>query len=232
MLDILCDENADTLKIRPDTLTACSLVFSRNGFTICDTTALELVPTSVFSVSTEKALNLMKLSAPMQKFVVHWGEMGARWGVNRSIAQIHALLYLADEPLHAEEITDILQIARSNVSNSLKELQAFGLVSLEHKLGDRRDHFVATHEPWDMLMAIADARNKREIDPTIAILKECAAYAEADPETPKVAAERLKRMEEFVGNVTDWYGQMRDIPQGTLIKLMKLGTRIAKFVGG
>lgn len=174
----------------------------------------------------------MHLSAPMQKFVVHWGEMGARWGVNRSIAQIHALLYLADQPLHAEEITDTLRIARSNVSNSLKELQALGLVTREHVLGDRRDHFAATHEPWDMLMAIAEARKQREIDPTISILRECAAYAQDDPDTPKLAAERLKRMEDFVTNLTAWYGQIRNVPQGTLIKLMKLGGKVAKFVGG
>ncbi|WP_417494854.1 GbsR/MarR family transcriptional regulator, partial [Maricaulis sp.] len=144
----------------------------------------------------------MYLSAPMQRFVLHWGEMGARWGVNRSIAQIHALLYLADRPLHAEEITETLHIARSNVSNSIKELQTLGLIKREHALGDRRDHFTATHEPWDMLLAIADARKQREIDPTIAILRECAAMARDDPDTPKAAAERLQHMQDFVTNLT------------------------------
>ena len=174
----------------------------------------------------------MHLSEPMQRFVVHWGEMGARWGVNRSIAQIHALLYLADQPLDAEEIVDTLKIARSNVSNSLKELQQLGLVSREQVLGDRRDRFVATHEPWDMLMAIAEARKQREVDPTIAFLRECADAAEADGSTPKHAAERLRRMESFVGNLTDWYSQVRAMPQGTLVKLMKLDAKVAKFVGG
>lgn len=174
----------------------------------------------------------MHLSGPMQRFVVHWGEMGARWGVNRSIAQIHALLYLADKPLDADEIVDTLKIARSNVSNSIKELLALGLVRREQALGDRKDRFTATHEPWDMLMAIAEARKQREIDPTITILRECAEAAEADSSTPKLAAERLRRMEEFVTNLTGWYGQVKTMPQGTLIKLMKLGARIAKFVGG
>lgn len=174
----------------------------------------------------------MHLSGPMQRFVLHWGEMGARWGVNRSIAQIHALLYLADRPLDAEEITDTLKIARSNVSNSLKELQALGLVAREQMLGDRRDRFTATHEPWDMLMAIAEARKQREIDPTISILRECADAAETDSTTPKLAAERLRRMEQFVTNLTDWYAQVKTVPQGTLVKLMKLGARVAKFVGG
>lgn len=174
----------------------------------------------------------MKLSGPMQRFVLHWGEMGARWGVNRSIAQIHALLYLAEDPLHAEEITETLHIARSNVSNSLKELQTLGLVKREHVMGDRRDHFTASHEPWDMLMAIAEARKQREIDPTIEILRECAADAKADPDTPALVTERLERMESFVTNLTDWYGQVRKIPQKTLVKLMNLGARVAKFVGG
>jgi len=174
----------------------------------------------------------MKLSAPMQRFVLHWGEMGARWGVNRSIAQIHALLYLADTPLHAEEITDVLQIARSNVSNSIKELQGLGLVRREHVLGDRRDHFTAAHEPWDMLMAIAEARKQREIDPMIEILRECAQAAELDPDTPASATERLRRMEGFVTRLDGWYGQIRKLPQGTLMKLMEMGSRIARFVGG
>ncbi|WP_041637943.1 MULTISPECIES: MarR family transcriptional regulator [Maricaulis] len=168
----------------------------------------------------------------MQRFVVHWGEMGSRWGVNRSIAQIHALLYLTDAPLHAEDISEVLQIARSNVSNSLKELQGLALVRREHVLGDRRDHFTATHEPWDMLMAIAEARKQREIDPLIEILRECADAADADPETPQMARDRLRRMEGFVTNLTGWYAQIRKLPQGTLVKLMGLGTKIARFVGG
>ena len=174
----------------------------------------------------------MEITPVMRKFILHWGEMGTKWGINRSVAQIHALLYLAEAPLHAEEITDVLQIARSNVSNSLKELQTLGLVKREHVLGDRRDHFTATHEPWDMLMAIAEARKQREIDPMIEILRECADAAEADPDTPKLAIERLRRMEGFVTNLTGWYAQIRKLPQGTLIKLMNMGTRIARFVGG
>tara|TARA_R110000868_G_scaffold235373_2_gene489295 strand:+ start:12425 stop:12949 length:525 start_codon:yes stop_codon:yes gene_type:complete len=174
----------------------------------------------------------MYLSGPMQRFVLHWGEMGARWGVNRSIAQIHALLYLAETPLLAEDIAETLQIARSNVSNSLKELQALGLVTREQVMGDRRDLFTATHEPWGMLLAIADARKQREIDPTVSVLRECSAHAQDDPNTPREVAERLKRMEDFVLDLTSWYGQMRTLPQSTLITLMKLGNRIAKFVGG
>jgi DNA-binding transcriptional regulator GbsR (MarR family) len=117
----------------------------------------------------------------MEKYVLHWGEMGARWGMNRSVAQVHALLYLADGPLPADEIVDTLAIARSNVSTSLKELQAWSLVRLVHVAGDRRDHFEARQDPWDMLMTIVEGRKRREIDPTLAMLRECAAEADADP---------------------------------------------------
>lgn len=174
----------------------------------------------------------MHLSGPMLRFVLHWGEMGARWGVNRSIAQVHALLYLADEPIHAEEITETLNIARSNVSNSLKELQTLDLIKREQLLGDRRDHYTASHKPWDMLMAIADARKAREIDPTMEMLRECAAHAKDDPDTPAYAAQQLADMDSFVSNLSDWYSQIRKIPQGTLLKLMSLGSRITRLVGG
>src|SRR5204863_3541671 len=116
---------------------------------------------------------LMKLSPIMRKVVVHWGEMGTAWGVNRSVGQIHALLYLVGKPLMAEEIADTLSLARSNVSTSLKELQDWELVQRQHELGDRRDYFSANGDLWDVLIKIADGRKKRELDPTIEML----AYA-------------------------------------------------------
>src|SRR4249920_278570 len=100
----------------------------------------------------------MQLTDTMQRYIVHWGEMGQRWGMNRSVAQVHALLYLADEPLNAEEIVEALGVARSNVSTSLKELQSWELVRLVHRPGDRRDHFEAKDDPWDMLMTIVEGR--------------------------------------------------------------------------
>src|SRR5258706_9683660 len=126
----------------------------------------------------------MRLTPAMRKYVVHWGEMGGRWSVNRSVAQIHALLYLADGPLAADEIQETLGIARSNVSNSLRELQGWELVKLVHVEGDRRDHFEAKQDPWDMLLTIVEGRKRREIDPTLAILRECLTLAETDGETP------------------------------------------------
>jgi len=117
----------------------------------------------------------MHLTPVMKRFVLHWGEMGTRWGVNRTVAQVHALLYLAPAPLPAEEIAETLSVARSNVSTSLKELQSWGLVNVAHVLGDRRDHFVARSDTWDMLLTILEQRKRREIEPTLNVLRECVA---------------------------------------------------------
>src|SRR6476661_3524011 len=108
-----------------------------------------------------------------QKFILHWGEMGTRWGINRTVAQIHALLFLSARPLYAEEIADTLAVARSNVSNSLRELQGWGIVKLVHVLGDKRDHFESMRDVWEMFRVVLDERKKREIDPTMNMLKEC-----------------------------------------------------------
>jgi DNA-binding transcriptional regulator GbsR (MarR family) len=172
----------------------------------------------------------MQLSPVMEKFVLHWGEMGTRWGTNRSVAQIHALLYLAGKPLPAEEIADTLNIARSNVSNSLKELQGWGLVQLTHVMGDRRDHFSVSGDTWEMLMAIAQERKKREVDPTLTMLRDCVAQAEADHATPAQARERIENMLSFIENLTNWYEQVTRLPRSTLVSLMKLGARVARFI--
>jgi DNA-binding transcriptional regulator GbsR (MarR family) len=156
--------------------------------------------------------------------------MGTRWGMNRSVAQVHALLYLADAPLNAEEITETLEIARSNVSNSLKELQAWELIRLVHIPGDRRDHFEAKHDPWDMLMLIVEGRKRREIDPTVEVLREIAREAETDAATPDQARAKIKAMSTFMDQLSGWYAQMKQIPRPVLLKLMGLGARITKFV--
>jgi len=172
----------------------------------------------------------MRLTLAMQKYVRHWGEMGTRWGMNRSVAQVHALLYLAEAPLNAEGITETLEIARSNVSNSLKELQAWELIRLVHIPGDRRDHFEAKHDPWDMLMLIVEGRKRREIDPTVEVLREIAREAEADAATPDQARAKIKAMSTFMDQLSGWYAQMKQIPRPVLLKLMGLGARITKFV--
>ena len=174
----------------------------------------------------------MDLTPVMQRYVLHWGEMGQRWGVNRSVAQIHALLWLSDEPLNAEAIAETLGIARSNISTSLKELQGWNLVRLVHVEDDRRDHFEARHDPWDMLLTIVEGRKRREIDPTLEMLRACADEAEADPDTPPSVRARLRGMQMFMEQVNGWYEQMRQVPRPTLQKLVNLGAKVSSLLGG
>ena len=164
------------------------------------------------------------------EFILHWGEMGTHWGANRSVAQVHALLYLSDAPLDAEAICDALGLARSNVSTALKELQGYGIVRRTHVSGDRRDHFVAETDLWDMLVKITAERKKREIDPTILALSDLAAKLESRGDVPAHVRERIGAMHDFLGQLADWYDDVRRLPRGTLITLMKLGGRIARFI--
>lgn len=163
-------------------------------------------------------------------FILHWGEMGSQWGVNRSVGQIHALLYLSEHPLPADEIVDQLKMARSNVSTGLKELQSYGLVRRVHIEGDRRDHFVAESDPWEMLMRISAERKRREIDPTIALLAELSERLAKDKSAPAYLRERVTHMHQFIATLATWYEQVRVLPKSTLITLMKLGGKIARFV--
>jgi DNA-binding transcriptional regulator GbsR (MarR family) len=166
------------------------------------------------------------------EFIIHWGEMGTHWGANRSVAQVHALLYLSDKPMEAEAICAALNLARSNVSTALKELQGYGIVRRTHIVGDRRDHFIAETELWDMFMAITAERKRREIDPTIAKLAELKVRMAGNKDLPAHVRERIGRMHEFIGTLTGWYDQVRGLKKSTLIALMKLGSRIARFVPG
>ena len=163
-------------------------------------------------------------------FVLHWGEMGTHWGVNRSVAQIHALLYLADRPLTADDIVDQLRLARSNVSTALKELQGYAIVRRVHVEGDRRDHFVAESDLWEMLLRITAERKRREIDPTIALLRELSERLATDPNAPAHLKQRVGRLHEFLGTLGGWYDQMRALPKPTLVALMKLGGKVARFL--
>lgn len=173
----------------------------------------------------------MKLTPVMEKFIVHWGEMGTRWGVNRTVAQIHALLYLSSNPLTAEEISETLGVARSNVSTSLKELMSWGLVKVNHVLGDRRDHFETMKELWEIFTCVVEERKKREIDPTLTLLRQCELEAADDKQTPEEIKKRIARMTEFLETLSTWYEQMSTIPKSTLVKLMKLGAKVTKILG-
>lgn len=167
-----------------------------------------------------------------QAFILHWGEMGSQWGVNRSVSQIHALLYLSDRPLHAEEIGETLGLARSNVSTGLKELQAYRIVKRNHMPNDRRDHFVAEADLWELLMRIASERKRREIDPTIALLDDLAKELENRGEVPDHVRQRIVRMHEFISTLTHWYDDIRRVPKPTLVALMKLGSKVARLIPG
>lgn len=171
-----------------------------------------------------------KLPPAIERFILHWGDMGDQWGVNRSVSQIHGLLYLAEQPMTAEDIADTLGMARSNVSNSLKELLAWNLIRRVPILGDRRDHFEAETDIWEVAQRIAAGRKEREIDPAITALRACVAEATDDPTISAVAAKRLKDMLAFTELVDRWYTQMLKVPRPRLVSLIRLGEKIANLL--
>ena len=171
------------------------------------------------------------LSSVQQKFILHWGEMGTRWGINRTVAQIHALLFMSQKPLNAEEIVQALGVARSNVSNSLKELQGWGIVKRVHVMGDSRDHFESLKDVWEMFRVVMDERKKREFDPTERLLRESIAEAGKDPGTNEYTTQKLHELAEFFGTTNAWYGQIRQWPTGALTKFAKAGDKIRRLLG-
>jgi len=172
-----------------------------------------------------------QLHPVQQKFVLHWGEMGTRWGINRTVAQIHALLFLSPRPLNAEEIAQTLGVARSNVSTSLKELQGWGIVKLVHVLSDKRDHFESTKDVWEMFRVVIDERKRREIDPTLNMLRASIEEAERDKTVDDYTTERLRDLAGFFETTTAWYGQIRSWPTSALPKFVKLGDKMRKLLG-
>ena len=185
------------------------------------------------------AASLQKLRDPLaealgasgRRFVMHWGEMGWRWGVNRTVAQIHALLFLVGRPMHAEEISDLLRVARSNVSNSLRELQNWNLVRVVHLVGDRRDHFETAQDPWELLRIIVRERKAREFDPTLDVLRDCVA----DAQFSRLDAGAQKRVREtlaLMDSLSAWTAEMLALDTSTLARLMKVGSRIQALLRG
>lgn len=171
------------------------------------------------------------LPAAVEQFVLRWGDMGGQWGVNRSVAQIQALLYLSDRPLTAEEIAETLGLARSNVSNSLKELIVWKLIRRAPVMGDRRDHYEAEADLWQILTRIAQGRKEREIDPMVAAMRPILEAAKSDPRVSKVALARLNEMNSFVATLDGWFGQMLTVPPSTLMALIKMGARVVGLLG-
>ena len=171
------------------------------------------------------------LSPVQQKFILHWGEMGARWGINRTVAQIHALLFISPRPLPAEEIAQTLRVARSNVSTSLKDLQGWGIVKLVHVMGDKRDHFESMKDAWEMFRVVLDERKKREIDPTVAMLRDCIAEAEKGGGTDKYTEQRLQELCGFFETTIAWYSQIRQWPGSAVARFVRLGDKARKLLG-
>ena len=173
-----------------------------------------------------------RLPPAVERFVLKWGDMGSAWGVNRSVAQIHALLYLSGRPLTAEDISDALGIARSNVSNSLKELMGWNLVRRVPILGDRRDHFEAESDIWELVTRIAIGRKAREIDPVMNMLRTALSEAESDRRVGHETRKRLAEMLDFTSSADRWFQQILGLPRGKLKTLMKLGGKVAQILPG
>lgn len=174
---------------------------------------------------------IRKLAPTCEKFILHWGEMGTKWGINRTVAQIHALLYLSPEPLHAEEISGLLSVARSNVSNSLRELQNWRLIRTVHVLGDRRDHFETSKDVWEIFRIVMEERKRREIDPTIALIDECIAGMDRDKEMRPAERRALAEMKKFAETASGFYTSVERLPKAALVQLMKMGAALPKLLG-
>lgn len=172
-----------------------------------------------------------KLTPVQERFILHWGEMGSRWGINRTVAQIHALLYLAPRPLHAEEIAETLGVARSNVSTSLRELQGWGIVRRVHVMGDRRDHFESMKDVWEMFRTIAEERKKREVDPTLAMLRDCVAEAGKGRSADEHTEAKLRELLQFFETTSGWYQQLRGLPPTALTRIASMGDKALRLLG-
>jgi DNA-binding transcriptional regulator GbsR (MarR family) len=173
----------------------------------------------------------MALTPVEQKFVLHWGEMGTRWGINRTVAQVHALLFISPKPLHAEEIAGTLAVARSNVSTSLRELQGWGIVRVVHVLGDRRDHFESLKDVWEIFQIVSQERKRRELDPTLRVLQECVGELKRAGTTSAYARARLEQMLEFLTATTGLFEELVQMPAGALKGVTRLRGKLKLLLG-
>jgi DNA-binding transcriptional regulator GbsR (MarR family) len=172
-----------------------------------------------------------KLTPVAQKFILHWGEMGTRWGINRTVAQVHALLFISPDPIHAEEIANTLAVARSNVSTSLRELQGWGIVRVVHVLGDRRDHFESVKDVWEIFRIVSEERKRREIDPTLRVLRECVGDLRGAGAADEYTRERLVSMLEFLTVMTGLFDEVVRMPASTLKGVAKLRGKVITLLG-
>ncbi|MCU7844894.1 MAG: ArsR family transcriptional regulator [Candidatus Thiodiazotropha sp. (ex Monitilora ramsayi)] len=173
----------------------------------------------------------MKLTPVMEKYILHWGEMGTRWGVSRTVAQIQALLFISSKPLTAEEITETLEVARSNIDTSIKELRGWKLVKVVHLLGDPRDYYETMKDPWELFYTIMEGRKQRDLDQTMTLLRECVLEGNADKQTPTEVKRRIRDLLEFMEALDSWHRQIKVLPKSTLLKLIRLGAKVQTFLG-
>jgi DNA-binding transcriptional regulator GbsR (MarR family) len=183
------------------------------------------------NITPEELAGNSTLTPVTQRFVLHWGEMGSRWGVNRTVAQIHALLFIGARPMHADEIVAALGVARSNVSTSLRELQNWNLVRVVHLMGDRRDHFETLGDVWELFRTVVRERKAREFEPTIGALREFLAHPQIAGE-PAASRQRIAETLALMETLSVWGDEMLRLPPETLVKIMKLGARIQTLVRG
>jgi DNA-binding transcriptional regulator GbsR (MarR family) len=171
------------------------------------------------------------LTPVAQKFILHWGEMGTKWGINRTVAQVHALLFLSPKPLPADVISETLSVARSNVSTSLRELQGWGIVRVVHVLGDRRDHFETTKDVWEIFRTVSEERKRREIDPTLRVLNDCVQEVKAGGQGDAYTRERLESMLEFLTTMSGLFEEVLRMPMGALKGVGKLRGKVITLLG-
>ena len=173
----------------------------------------------------------MPTLTPIQRqYILHWGEMGTRWGINRTVAQIHALLYLSPKPLPADEIAETLAVARSNVSTSIRELETWGIIRPVHVLGERREHYEALNDVWEMFRIILEQRKRREVDPTLHLLRGCLDELKREPNPDQYVRERLEAMTEFFETATGAYEEVRQLSPSALRGVLKMKTKIRKLL--
>ena len=173
----------------------------------------------------------MELSNIQQQYILHWGEMGTRWGINRTVAQIHALLFLSPKPLPAGEIAETLNVARSNVSTSIRELESWGIVRAVHVLGERREHYESMKDVWEMFRLIVEQRKRREVDPTLQLLRQCLAESDGGNAGDEYTRERLQSMTEFFEAATAAYGEISQVSSTTFRRVLGMRGKIRRLLG-
>jgi DNA-binding transcriptional regulator GbsR (MarR family) len=172
---------------------------------------------------------MTSLSPLVRSFVAHFGEMGSRWGINRTVGQIYALIFVSPAALNADDIAERLEFSRSNVSMGLKELQAWRLVHLRHFSGDRREYFEAPSDAWEIFRTLAEERRRREIEPTLSMLRS-ALLEEPRTDEDRTALERMRGMHDLIELTTTWFDDVQRMDPQTLAKLMKLGTKVQRVL--